>query len=363
MGLVADLIKKNLLAGQQAEEERKQREARERALALTELDALTSRTPPQTTLTDPDGLSVNLPDARFTPRDALSRSFALADAGLDEKAMEESRALSLRNKALQSVMSSFEDGAVDPQYADFVNKKSVAPGGSAGGVVFNKYAPEEGVQDESSAIRSLAAFRDEKTAELRSRGEALAALLESPELHPLLKADIANSRDTHKPERVKVRRQDGSESYMNAIPNISGGFDYVDAVDDDSEPLVPSGKEGINDSAEAFNIRNRAKILGISEQDALTTIIHSKTKRPEDAWPDFVKLVSKSPSTGYGRRTGKVKEEAAKLFNVAFPGVALPDEEAAQGEYESPDAVKSAYEAGEIEHDEAVELLRGMGFE
>ena len=153
------------------------------------------------------------------------------------------------------------------------------------------------------------------------RNEVLADLLTNENTPGLMKVDAINDKQLFKPERVKVEGADGKETYFDAVPNLSGGFDYTPAKDSSNQPLkiAPSSSE----TSLAKNIQ-LMKNYGYSGGEALQILTSTRRKTSSQLWEEFVKQASSSPSTGYGANKGKVQTVATELFQIARPGEEIP---------------------------------------
>lgn len=372
--------------------------ARERALDLTERQALIARNRDRGLPVDEAGFITDLPTPEFGARDELELSLALADAGLNEKGLADAREQQARTRTFLDVFERLRGGAADPgtaRAADFTNKKTVAPVGMSGGVAFDRYDPAAPILDESSAVTQLAAQRRAQAAETDLRTNSLRRVLSDPGLSAPVRADIANQRAVYKPQRVKVRRADGSEVYMDATPNLGGGYDYAPASDATGEPLRPPAGAGERGTALQTDTAFIAQLLQIPPEEAILLKLESKGKSDQALWEETVLNVARADP--YGRlnaqqRTDKARELWQTLRPQSLPPVDIPpgarraprpsavgvldtgdDEDAAfdaeratginDAAYDTPEAVREAFRNGELDEDEAIAILQRMGFE
>lgn len=172
----------------------------------------------------------------------------------------------------------------------------------------------------SRASDALAGTRNATRRITDMRGAALEAVFDEP-MNPLVMADIANSKAVATPKQTWVRRQDGTQVLMDAVPDLSGGFTYVPASSN-GQPVVSTEDPNQDDRpALQKNAAYIAKQFGIQESDATRILLFSKGKSPEAAWEDMVKSVQRANSTD---DAAMVEEKARALWNIARAGEPVP---------------------------------------
>lgn len=238
---------------------------------------------------------------------------------------------------------------------------------------------------------ALADQRLAQTDTIRTRGNALKSVLEDPGLDPLLATDIANDNTVSTPQRVKVRRRDGAEVYMDARRTLSGGWTYSPAEDTTGAALrVPPSATASELTSEQRNIQNRARIIkrnnpGMTdeeaENEAYRSVTSLKGKETDDAWESIVRETAKASYGRYARDPRRLYDESRKRWIVARPGEEPPafNEEAlaaaveeiapvpaaqtaAEGNAARAEKIRADYKAGRIKREDAIEQLRRLGY-
>lgn len=162
--------------------------------------------------------------------------------------------------------------------------------------------------------------------EAQIRSDALDSVVREPTISPVAKAAVANKNTMFKPQKVKVYLKDGSTVWYNAIPNLSGGYDHTPAIDSGTDALlhVPPSSPGALEK----DINALRTYLGMSSEEAGRTAlrmkIYRKSKTPDDAWSKIVQDVSTMDFGRYGRDQKRLYKKARELWQVAFPGKAIP---------------------------------------
>lgn len=163
-----------------------------------------------------------------------------------------------------------------------------------------------------------------------ARRDTLNNLLNDPNLDPMLKNEIAQNKISFKSQRVKVQHKDGTVGYYDATPNLSGGYDYAQATDENGNPLAAPA--GASDHATSLqkNAAFVARVLYANDPDAegkaVTMLTNLKTKSPADAWASLVREVSKMNYGRYSRDPQMMHDKTAELWRVSRPGEPLPAE-------------------------------------
>ena len=316
---LSDFLRYGPGAFEAARKREEKKVAEELAPTLLELKNVAGQ--PTKEYVDPNGYNVNLPSAKFDSVDQLDLTRALNTIGIDEKQLNATRQTDKLNRAIDNLSS-------PEQRVDALNKKSVAPVGFNGGTAYNRLNTNSPIIDSTDAIKSLARLRDAKAGEQTLRNEALQSILDNPEIDPLTMATVANKGSTFKPQRVKVRRMDGKQVYMDATPQIGGGFSYTPANDQKGNPLIvppsPSSVSPIEKDAELFE-----RVLGMDKKSStrlsLSLRQHLKTARPDEAWSKLVSEISKMQFNRYAKDPKRLYEKAAEIWSVKFPNRPIPN--------------------------------------
>ena len=161
-----------------------------------------------------------------------------------------------------------------------------------------------------------------------ARRDALTNILNDPALDPMLKNEIAQNKISFKSQRVKVQHKDGTVGYYDATPNLSGGYDYAQATDENGDPI--SAPVGDRSTALQKNAAFLARVLygnePDAEQKAVTMLTQLKTKSPRDAWASLTMAVSKLGFGKYERDPQKLHDKTVEMWRVARPGEPIPTE-------------------------------------
>ncbi|PKM43259.1 MAG: hypothetical protein CVV05_15545 [Gammaproteobacteria bacterium HGW-Gammaproteobacteria-1] len=298
--------------------------ALERARLLEELRLTSSPTRPQQT---EDGYNIALPSTEFSPAMQAERNITMQQAGLDAEKIGEGEIAATRADALRRGVAGIEQnsGGLGQAVAlgNLGNDKALtAPVALSGGVAYNPYDPGNPIVGEASAVDALARLRTSQADTEDLRYQALADVLQSEQTNPLLRADIANKKTTPRPTRVKVRRQDGQEVYMDARPNLQGGWDYSEAKDTAGTALrVPPSASGDGRTALQKDTAFISDTLGVQPEEAILWKLQSKAKSDEALWNDIV-LRTRSSRKYAG--ADEVQNESAALWSIMRPGKEPP---------------------------------------
>jgi len=310
-------------------------EHRARAIAplLAELKAATQAKQEHTAATadpqatTPGALNTMLPQPHFTAGDQVELSSALAKMGINEKDMAAAR----RQDELMRAAQALDTPA---QQADALNNKSVAPVHMSGGVAYNTYDPANPVLAESPAQAALARSRQAQASNREMRNRALAGVLDNPDTSPMVGADVANSNTVSRPQRVKVRLQNGTSAYMDAVRQPDGSVQYSPARDQGGQPLrVPPSSPGALEKDAQF-LHDALHIpLKEATNRAYDMRRFLKTDRPEESWSKLTKYVSGLRYGTYARDPQRLYEKTAELWHVMMPGVPIPRQATLDAQY------------------------------
>ena len=300
-----------------------------------------------------DPASARAQAAAQLAREQLGQSFALADAGIDEHRLAQARDEQARTRTFLQVAQDLAAAKAagrpisgwDVLSGNFANRQRLeAPVDVKGDTTFRPYDTEAPVigatplgQARIGAEQALAGQRTaaagDETAQARLhglQGDALQARLDAiralpTDVNPLLRVDAAGGKDVFKPERVKVRKPDGTEVWMNATPNLQGGFDYSPALGPDQQPLmVPASSGSGGDDLYARRARYIASTLQIPEDQALNMLLTTKGDSPANAWAKAVRAASQADFGRYARDPEKLKVKALELYGVMYPDLSPP---------------------------------------
>lgn len=199
-------------------------------------------------------------------------------------------------------------------------------------------------QSQTDAIKELTRLRGAKATDQEFRNKAIQSFVDDPEADPLTAATIANKGTTFKPQRIKVRRKDGQEVYMDATPQLNGGYSYTPANDAEGTQLVvppsPSETSPIEKDAELFE-----RVLGMEKKSAtrlsLSLRQHLKTAKPDEAWSKLVSEISKMQFNRYANNPERLYEKAAEIWQVKFPGRPIPKQAQLEESYNSDEAIEN----------------------
>lgn len=220
---------------------------------------------------------------------ATVQNAALTRAGLDPMKMAQARLETLRGNLLADNAASLTPAA----RVNAANKQDVSPVRSEGGVFYNRFnerVPFIGMSEpaaaradaswaaanasKASAGASAARARlyGTQASEADLRLNALRGVLEQGGVNPLVAADVANSKAVSKPQRVKVKGQNG-DTYYDATRRPDGGFDYTPVTDAGGKPLQVPASDQTRQTAVQTNTAYVAKTLGIPETEALAIVL------------------------------------------------------------------------------------------
>lgn len=275
----------------------------------------------------------------------LAQSLALADAGVDEHKLAQARDEQARTRNFLDVAAELAAArrsgrpvsGWDVISGNFANKlKLDTPADVQGDTVFNRYDPAAPLATTplgQAKIGSEQAQRDAYGASARlhdAQAEQAAARLQAirnlpPETDPLLRADAYAGKDVFKPERVKVRRADGSEVYMDAIPSASGGFTYRPAQDSAGAPLlVPPSASAGGEDLYARRAGYIARTLQIPEASALQMLLTTREDSPATAWAKAGRLAAQADFGLHARDPARLRAKTEEIFGVMYPELAAP---------------------------------------
>lgn len=213
------------------------------------------------------------------------------------------------------------------------------------------------------------------------RFQAVKEIADNPDIAPLLRADLVQKKAMLKPQLVKTSMKDGTAIYQHRTPNLSGGYDYTPALDENGAPLTVPAAAGDRPTALQKNAAFLARVLFAgepeAEQKAVTMLTQLKGKAPIDAWAALTSEVAKMSYGRFARDPQKLHEKTAEIWRVARPlepipvagpaGAPTPGTPAVRpapaSAYRTADEVKAAYKSGKLPREEAMRLLKGFGFE
>ena len=183
-----------------------------------------------------------------------------------------------------------------------------------------------------AAARALGARADlygNQAAIAGQRREAVQNVLDNPDLDPLLAAQVAQGKTVLHPQRVKVQHRDGSVGYYDATPNMSGGFDYTPAMDENGQALsAPQTTANNAPTALQKNAAFVARVMFNGEPDAdkkaVDLLTRLKAKGPADAWAALTQSVAKMNYGRYARDPQMLYNKTAEMWRVARPMEPIP---------------------------------------
>lgn len=164
-----------------------------------------------------------------------------------------------------------------------------------------------------------------KALEQDLRLEALSNALDTPGLDPLLGADIANKNTISKPTRIKVRQKDGQDVFFDEFRTATGT--RVERVEDaNGRPLrvPPTAGSGLTTSQR--DVSDLVKTFGITRKEAWNIKLALKRKDPKAAWGALVNTVLKLNFGRYARDPETLQKKTEEIWQVANPGVPVPQQ-------------------------------------
>lgn len=355
--------------GPSAQKEADRREAIHNVKLLEELRLISANTPKDASQQTAAGYNILLPSTEFTPTMQAERNIALQQAGMDAEKIAESEAADARAAALHRAVSGIEENTDGigraVAFGNLGNDKPLsAPVNMSSGIAYNPYDTTNPIVGESSAVDALARLRTSQADTEAMRYQALEDVLQDEQANPLLRADIANKKTAPRPTRVKVRRKDGQEVYMDARPNLQGGWDYSEAQDTAGASLrVPPSASGDGRTALQKDTAFIAETMDVSPEEAILWKLQSKAKSDEALWND---IVLRTRSSRKYANPAEVQRESASLWAIMRPGKELPvyatDPEAQQDQATNPqeDARRRAAAEG---YTNLGQWVDGRGFE
>ena len=327
-----------------------QGQARELALSLAELQDLADRAqgaagPSDATgsgpvrLADHNAYLPDLPRAappQFGGRETLEQLFATSDAGYKVKDIADAASEAVRSGAFSRAAT----GLARNPYAlgNLANKLDVSPVREGGGVLFDRFAGDitavtpahEAAAAENyaqaGAASALAGLRGAQTADTRMRTGAVRSVLNDPGADLYTRANAANKRTLGKSERVVVQTPEGVKKYVDAVLTPSG-WRYSDARDTEGQLLVPPPEAAAGrDSRTAMQKNSEfiARTFGVSDDEALSYLVYSRSQKPADAWQTMVRDVVRV--RGSTTNPQRIRDEAAALWGVVRGSEPLPAE-------------------------------------
>lgn len=258
----------------------------------------------------PTGTQAPLPAGSSSTRQALERARLMARLGIDAEA--------LRAPSYFDFVQRVQAGEpVNAVLGDFLNRKSIAPFGLSGGVVYGKYGGD--IAGESSQVRAgatanlarAAAARaqagaqgararlyGEQADEAAMRRRAIEQALATPDLPPLLGVDIAQKKDVFKPLETTALI-DGKEVRVIGIPQPNGTIRYRPAEMAGAPLEVP-----------------------VAAGDDFRQVL-----APVAAWSEARKRAAAAAEYRWGRMTPDEQQQATLAeYQASFPGWPSPGE-------------------------------------
>jgi hypothetical protein len=145
-------------------------------------------------------------------------------------------------------------------------------------------------------------------------------------MDPMLAADVANSKPVSKPQRVKVKGQNG-DTYYDATRRPDGGFDYTPVTDAGGKALQVPASESDPRTALQKDTQFIGDTLGLKPDAAILWKLQSRGKSDQALSDEIgLRLMSADPSAARlaGRDPAAFQSKVGDLFRAIRPGVAVP---------------------------------------
>lgn len=218
--------------------------------------------------------------------------------------------------------------------------KEYKPVDVKGGVAFNPYNPEDWfisstpeskatigkTKAETGKINQQTRLEKTRTEDAALRLSTVKNLLDNPEIHPLLAADIAQDKSVFKGERIKVDDGKGNltESYAVLTPSgLMKGNPITDKATGEPLKIPPESKGGESSKlqqARELVKHGRAKDLN----EALTILTSTLADAPAKAWSKIVDENSKKDFTGNQPKKEKILSNSITQWIMGRQGKPFP---------------------------------------
>ena len=381
MGLVADLVLREYDRRATAQDLERERARRRAALAeaagLEELRSVAQPGGGPVDVSAPGSeLSVPLPQPEYGPQERLQRSFALQQAGLDERNLAAARTDQTKLDLFVDELQRMREGLGNPQAANFLLGNDVSPFRSSGGTVYNRYGGS--ISDESSAVQARAgasraqagasraqagahraqagAYRAQaaqraqlarrygaETEDQRLRNESLEEAFAQIQ-DPLIRADVANKREVAETERVKRRdRSTGRVEYMDAVRSPDGTFRYAPSRDESGRVVEPPA-DADNAPAAMRMARRAEEVFGMSPQEALRWAKGRAEQTDAGLREDITKRLINANYGTYLNNPEQLTAKVNELMEIARPGSTAEGPRAGRAFGDA--STRSAFDAG-----------------
>ncbi len=214
----------------------------------------------------PEAEGLHGPIPEFGTADQLRLYQQYGQAGLDPEKIAEAQRAELATDAFRRGLANITN---DAALVNIGMGKEYKPVELEGGVFYNPYDIQNFNLGSTKKHQAETKIKKAELEEQNLRMDLVRTLGSD-----IMKLNALNKRELGKPIEAEVEGPDGKTHKALITQDVSGGYHYgVPTHEVTGEPMViPPEAAGEGLTSEQKNIKNRAKLLGISEVEALQTL-------------------------------------------------------------------------------------------
>lgn len=265
-------------------------------------------------------LSVTEPVPSWNEADQLALYDAYQRSGIDREKQAESDQAVLAADSFRRGLANITNEAA---LVNIGMGKEYKPVELEGGVFYNPYDTQNFNLGSTQKHQAETKLEQSEAAEQAVRLANIRALKD-----PLMQINATSNKELGKPIEAEVEGPNGETHKALITQDSNGGYHHATVTDKAGNPLViPPEASSKGLTSEQINIQNRARLLKISEADALSQMIHSKTDSPEATFNNLYD-VNRKDDTNMERDPKERLQKTMMEFAILYPDLPIPGIEA-----------------------------------